>query len=301
MSDIKKTILVVDDEEKNVRLLKLDLEDAGYEVVSASDGVIALDILRKPHQIELVLLDRMMPNMNGMELLKIMKADPNLSKIPVIMQTAAAEKQQVIEGITSGVYYYLAKPFEEDLLLAIVKTAIEDYSNRIKLREKVKNFNEVLGIFSTVTIHVRTLQEAQGTAAFIANILPQPDEVITAVSELLINAVEHGNLGIDYSTKKKLVVDGKWQDEIEARLLLPQYKDKFVMVQLNRKPEQWELIIEDQGNGFDYSQYLTFAVDRATDPNGRGIAISVPAFSKMEYQGNGNKVVCLINKEVKKN
>jgi len=293
MTENKATILAVDDEENNLKLLKMCLEDGSYEVLVARDGVEAINTLKSNPNITLVLLDKMMPNMDGLSVMKIMKSDPELVKIPVIMQTAAAEKQQIIAGIQSGVYYYLTKPYEEDLLLAIVKTAIEDYGNRRKLIEEAARSRLVIGLFYTLGMRVKTLNDAQGTAAFISNMFPEPEKVVAAICEFITNAIEHGNLEIDYNKKKELAISGKWKDEIDARLIQPQYRDKYAIVKFSKHDEYCELIIEDQGNGFDWKPYLELSADRATDPNGRGIATSIPAFKKVEYNEKGNVVTCI--------
>lgn len=104
-------ILAVDDEEFNLMIIKAYLEEEGYDVILAADGLQGLEQLQKHPDIAVIVLDRMMPNMDGMTMLAKVKADPVWNEIPVIMQTAAASSQQVLEGIQAGVYYYLTKPY----------------------------------------------------------------------------------------------------------------------------------------------------------------------------------------------
>ena len=139
MDNQKIKILAVDDEEINLEILLDDLTLAGYEVICAEDGQIAWDLLQLHDDIEVILLDRMMPVMNGMELIGKLKADDRYKNIPVIMQTGAAATEQVKEGIDAGVYYYLTKPYDEELLLAIVASAIEDTKNAYTIKKELKN------------------------------------------------------------------------------------------------------------------------------------------------------------------
>ena len=81
-------ILAVDDEAFNLDIIGEYLEEVGHEVIQAEDGSIAMNILAKNSDIDLIVLDRMMPNMDGMEVLKKVKQHPELRTIPVIMQTA---------------------------------------------------------------------------------------------------------------------------------------------------------------------------------------------------------------------
>ena len=105
-------ILAVDDEAFNLDLMEHHLGRAGYQVVRAEDGIIALQKLEDDAGIELIVLDRMMPNLGGMEALRRIKTDARFQDIPVVMQTAAAAADQVLEGIKAGAYYYLTKPYK---------------------------------------------------------------------------------------------------------------------------------------------------------------------------------------------
>jgi len=120
MSDKKKRILVVDDERHIVRLVQVNLERAGYEVLTAYDGVEALEKV-KSEMPDMVVLDVMMPRMDGFEVLKNMQADPRLQNIPVIMLTAKAQDADIFRGWASGVSSYLTKPFNPRELLVFVE------------------------------------------------------------------------------------------------------------------------------------------------------------------------------------
>ncbi|MCB1917743.1 MAG: response regulator, partial [Rhodocyclaceae bacterium] len=120
-------ILVVDDEPFNREILAEVLDDPAYRISVAEDGGQAWDRLTADGEsFDLVLLDRMMPGMDGLEVLRRMKDTPRLRDLPVIMQTAAASPDQVREGIAAGAYYYLTKPFELETLLTIVRAALDD-------------------------------------------------------------------------------------------------------------------------------------------------------------------------------
>lgn len=119
-----KKILVVDDERHIVRLVQVNLERAGYQVVAAFDGKEALKKVssEKP---DLVVLDVMMPYMDGFQVLKQMKADAATKDIPVIMLTAKAQDADVFRGWASGVDMYLTKPFNPLELMTFVKRIFE--------------------------------------------------------------------------------------------------------------------------------------------------------------------------------
>lgn len=115
-----KKILAVDDERHIVRLIQVNLERAGYLVVTAYDGREALQKIEaeKP---DLVVLDVMMPYMDGLEALKRIRANPATRALPVIMLTAKAQDQDVFQGYSHGVDIYLTKPFNPIELLTFIK------------------------------------------------------------------------------------------------------------------------------------------------------------------------------------
>jgi len=114
-----KTILVVDDERHIVRLVQVNLERAGYEVVIAYDGIEALEAVQAKVP-DMIILDVMMPRMDGFETLKKLRADDKSKEIPVIMLTAKAQDADIFKGWSSGVDSYLTKPFNPRELLAFV-------------------------------------------------------------------------------------------------------------------------------------------------------------------------------------
>ena len=131
----KTLVLLVDDEALNLEILVeyFDGEDA-FLLQMAESGEAAWQLLQDPeNDFKLILLDRMMPGLDGIGLLRRMKGDPRLSGIPVIMQTAANSPDQIREGLEAGAYYYLTKPYRRDSLLAIVHAALSDAEARSAL------------------------------------------------------------------------------------------------------------------------------------------------------------------------
>ncbi len=117
MDNEKEKILVVEDEQDILELLTFNLTREGYEVTGISNGEQALrDIPRlQPH---LVLLDLMLPDVDGLEICRILRSSQATAKIPIIMITAKGEPSDVVLGLQTGADDYLAKPFDKKVLLA---------------------------------------------------------------------------------------------------------------------------------------------------------------------------------------
>ncbi|MDY6931192.1 MAG: response regulator [Halobacteriota archaeon] len=123
MADDRVKILIVDDEIDSLKSLKMALEFEGYAVVEAMNGPKALDIVYAEHP-DLVLLDLMMPEMDGYEVCRKMRGDSKISHIPVIMLTCISEVDNKIEGIEVGADDYVTKPFNLSELKARVKMVL---------------------------------------------------------------------------------------------------------------------------------------------------------------------------------
>ncbi len=127
MSD-KKRILAVDDESDVLLIIKTALMSEGYAVSTASNGPDAL-ALAQENRPDLVVLDMMMPEMSGFEVLDALRASPSTHTVPVIMITGVSDKAKIRQAIDSGIDYYIVKPFEFHDLISKVKIAISDAEN----------------------------------------------------------------------------------------------------------------------------------------------------------------------------
>lgn len=285
-------ILVVDDEPINLEIVSEYFDGSGYAPILVESGEEAWELLQaEDAPFELVLLDRMMPGMDGMELLHRIKSHPHLRSMPVVMQTAASAPEQVREGLTAGAYYYLIKPYEQESLLSIVRAALDDGRERSNLQQRLQEHRRALQCMNQGEFFVATVEEATHVAALIAQAYPDPEKAALGISELLVNAVEHGNLGITYSEKAQLKLSDNWHAEVARRLSLPENISKRARVSFLRDASQIALRVQDQGKGFDWQKYLELDPARAFDPNGRGIALArMLSFDTIEYQGCGNVV-----------
>lgn len=294
-------ILVVDDEPLNLDIIEefLTGKDTSYIVETANDGIEAMEKLEAaPEKYDVVLLDRMMPRMSGMEVLAKMNEHPELKYIPVILQTAKVSKEDILEGLKAGAYYYLTKPFTSDILLSVVKTAVKDRGFNKALLASLKVTKSSVKLLKDASFQFRDLNDVAAVSSLIACTCDEPEKIAMGLSELMINAIEHGNLQIGYKEKSSLRKKGLWELEIAHRLEMPEFKEKFASVNVVNDPEKVTFTITDQGNGFEWDSFLDFDTARVMDNHGRGIAMANKLyFSKLKYEGNGNKVTVMIEKQ----
>ena len=294
---LKETsLLVVDDNPTTLHLLATTLEKEGYQVTRATDGLEALDVLKAHKQdFDVIILDRMMPRLDGIGVTRQIFEDPDLKYIPIVMATAADKPEEISEGIKAGVFYYLTKPIERHTLLSVVQSAVKEVEQRRVLRAEMERHRQSFGLIQVLKSTYRTLDEAESLASFLANCFPDPDRALTGISELLINAVEHGNLGIRYEEKTRLIEENSWREEIGRRLESTEFRDREVVVIYERKDQTYYLQITDQWEGFNWKNFLEFDPSRAWHNHGRGIAMAnMIAFDRLVYNDKGNQVTAVM-------
>ncbi len=140
----KRKILVVDDDPTMVKLINVNLKLNNYSVVEATSGEQALDVLGK-ETLDLVVLDIMMPGVDGWEVLKRIRGNNDTEEMPVILVTAKTQDSDVIRGWELGADEYVIKPFNPLLLVEVIKMVLDrSYDERLERRKKQKEKLEVL-------------------------------------------------------------------------------------------------------------------------------------------------------------
>lgn len=157
MAELGK-VLVIDD---NPKFLEDSLPLYGYEVEVATDGLKAMKTLSKKNDFDIVLLDVMMPNMNGWDVLKEIRENENTKMLPIIMTTAISEEQKIVKGLKMGADDYIVKPFVLSTLLARIEAVIrrstwnKNDSSQIDIK-KVKSVNNDITPKESVVLDLLT-------------------------------------------------------------------------------------------------------------------------------------------------
>jgi len=133
----KATILVIDDEKDLIELVRYNLEKDGFDVIAATDGQSGLDVVKK-HRPDLVVLDLMMPGVDGLQICKQLRADPRTYRIPVIMLTAKATEADRIVGLELGADDYITKPFSPREVVARVKAVLRRSAPATEQRQEIR-------------------------------------------------------------------------------------------------------------------------------------------------------------------
>jgi len=293
----KNKILVVADSLPTLERSVADLREAGHDVMHASTTAAYLALLKQHHDIALILLGESIDGVKGAAHLNKIRAQVEAKDVPVILHTKSASNQPPLETIQAGIYHYLDTTYDRDTLLPMVNAILRSSANKKRLQEEMGEFQTTLSILHEAQFRFRTLDEARQLAYLIALCFPDPTRAIYGISEMLINAIEHGNLGITYEEKSALLREGTWEEEIKRRLALPENSQKFGLLTFEETDVAYVLRIKDQGTGFDWKSYMEITPERALSLNGRGIATSkLLSFSHITYLGDGSEVECVLEK-----
>ncbi|MBU1195077.1 MAG: response regulator transcription factor [Proteobacteria bacterium] len=134
----KETILIVDDEEDILELIKYNLKSEGYQILTAQTGEAAIKIARQS-QLDLLILDLMLPGIDGLEVTRYLKNNASTRDLPIVMLTAKGEESDVVTGLELGANDYISKPFSPKVLIARIRAILrrrrkqsEDSGNQIR-------------------------------------------------------------------------------------------------------------------------------------------------------------------------
>ena len=205
----RSNVLIVDDITRNLQVVGTILRQAGYAVTPATSGAEALEGVREQSP-DLILLDLMMPEMDGLEVCRRLKADPATRSIPVIFLTASNEMEHLVQGFEVGAVDYVTKPFNPPELLARVGTHLELQHARRRLREMNDEKNEFMGIaahdlrspLNAVKGYTEMLLEEEAMdrpeqAGLLRRIHDATQRMVEMVQNLLdVNAIERGEMNL---------------------------------------------------------------------------------------------------------
>lgn len=292
----KRTVLVLDDDEINLMILAKNAKEAGYAVQPFTSSEVAFDhLMQHPDQIDIILLDKMLPGVSGLELLQRIKHTESLKHIPVIIQTGDAGVDQMREGLESGAYYYLTKPFHPEILTAILHSAENECAMREELlAQEMAGHAQFINLLREGEFTLRTHEEARFLAATLSHAAENSEFVALGLMALLSNAIEHGNLDIGHERKRKALLTNSWARELAVRAGSAEYGGRAVHIHMSKTTSGLHLVIRDEGRGFDWQSYLgeQNTSDHLNEPNGRGIAQAMIMLDEVRYVGTGNEVHC---------
>jgi DNA-binding response OmpR family regulator len=209
----KAVILVVDDIPQNNDLLEAYLVPQGYSIVKATSGVEALRIINEK-QIDLILLDVMMPGMDGFEVTRRVRLDPKTRQMPIILVTALKETEDRIQGIKSGCDDYISKPFNKMELLARVESLL-----------KIKAYNDSMNSYrkQLETEVVNMSEKIQQSNVTLDEQNAQLNSLINSPDDIGIFSLNREYKYTSFNENHQRTMKKLWQADIQTGMRYPDY------------------------------------------------------------------------------
>ncbi len=272
----------------------------GFDVTYLREGLGALDELKSlTDKVSALVLDWRSDdpkNSAFVEALAVKAAGLNL---PVLVFAAASRPGDIEIVSAAGLRNILTIPCQ----LADLKNALAAVTVRpsVDRQENVFKFNCAASLVESCRFRFRTPDDVEKLAPLIAEILPYPERTVKGVSELMLNAIEHGNLEIGQERKSEWVARGVYQNELMKRLQTPPYSTRWAELIVNRRDNGVMVVITDQGCGFCWQDVIEVDAPEGspvTDPCGDGLAQAArESFDELRFNVAGNKVIAFVSGE----
>ena len=277
----QKNILVVDDDDAILDLVRHTLQRLNCEVFAHSSPISGFQFLQETN----------MPEITGIDLLRQIKKIDQLKYIPVIMITGRSDPDDIRQGIDAGAFYYLTKPFNQRVLSTLIRSAINHFARLESLQYEVEEGQHISQTLQEGRFEFCSFEQAERLSRWLTHACPDPVGARLGLHELLVNAIEHGNLEITYAEKTELIAQGRLHEEITTRMTDPRLGSRRVIVEYTWTPEYIDFLVTDMGKGFDFEPYLNLSPERAYSNHGRGIAMANSmSFGELEFFPPGNRV-----------
>ncbi|MCJ9429128.1 ATP-binding protein [Kordiimonas marina] len=206
--------------------------------------------------------------------------------IAILEKDAAAQEDTLLMMGASKVVDGSISAAQLRRMIAVDST---EYDRIKRLRKDIERRASAIGEVMQGTFRLHTRREAQNLATMLSLSASEPRTVAVGLSELIINGIEHGCLGIGHDEKGRLIESGALTEEIHHRRAQTDYAGRTVMVEFRRTADRLEFVITDPGEGFDYNG-VTAEAPGDLKKHGRGILMARNCFDELEYEGRGNIV-----------
>ncbi|HEB33371.1 MAG TPA: response regulator [Spirochaetes bacterium] len=286
-----KKILIVEDEYPVRDVLKIALSENGYMVYEAENGKKGVQMFIDCVP-DIVLTDVKMPGISGIEVTKRIKEKQ--ADADVVIMTGYGSEELVIEAIRAGATNYLKKPVSFDELFNILDHIIFKRENRKRFKV-IKD--GVIYEKKTVTLN-NEIEKVWGIVNQVLYNIPAflGERTIEGLKlglyEILVNAIEHGNLGITAEEKEKSLKNNSYSDLLTSRLNMAREKKKIVTIHSLFEGKKLTIEIIDQGGGFNHKERRSLSdSETIMGIHGRGIVLTSLYYDKLEFKDTGNIVI----------
>lgn len=286
------TALLIGDEAFRSLIEERALRPLGVLAAVAADVDTALPLARALEADLHAVVFRLPPDSGAIEAaLKPVLALCEPASMPLIV--VGDGPQAAAAAVNAGASHYLPAGAEADLMEAAVSSATRLCQRWRQIEAERRSRAGAMTLLTDGTFRFRTPDEASALAVALSAMGASPQRLALGLLELMLNAIEHGNLGIGFAEKSRLRAEGRFGQEVDERLARPENRGKWASVEVRRKDDRLSFLIVDDGLGFDWRNPPGALSDEAA-LHGRGILLARSlGFDDVRYEGCGNRVLAI--------
>lgn len=291
-----RRILLIEDDDEIVELIKTLLKDESVEINHVANGIEGLELILSDHsKYDLILVDRVLPGIDGIDILKKIKLNQEVINTPIIMATSSSKDEVVSQGIKAGAFYYLIKPLRKKSFLTVINRAFEHVDNIRNGLKYYDSFRGGISCFTHLEAKLSNHKSVLDLAYSLSFLFDDAARAFRGLYELLLNSVEHGIYGLG-EKKNDLVIDGKYKDFLND-IDSDEKKTGEVSVIIKRELTSTKITITDPGPGFNWTEFLSLDPSNSNKETGRGIAYAKEVcFDELTFNKEGNEVTATMFK-----
>lgn len=295
-------VLLIDDDRAVLHMIGDALIHHGMKVHPFSEGTPAIQLLEDPSgpQIDLVLSDINMDGMDGFDVIHRVKSiNPNL---PVVLMTGQASLEYAIRAMRMGAANLFQKPLT-------IRELVNSVFHLVSLHRELRMAEAGLRGLVEETRHFSFRSDEMDIPSMVVHLtdrlvplgFARPtnlDVIAMAYHEALVNALEHGNLEMDSSLKGDFITgQDAYAGLLEKRLEDPTFAQRRVVVQVSATPERFQVVITDDGPGFDTAKIPRISEDTLAKQCGRGLAMIHMVMDEVAHNPKGNQIKLVLKKK----
>lgn len=266
-----------------------DVESAKYQLVSASTSdEVCQAIGQWGDQLGVILLDWGIQGADAKEILQWLRSPAGPPSVEIVVVSQEFDREAIDSAIDNGAFYFLFPPYEPQQLLAIVRAANASCVLQRNLAQRIADTEDTFRLLDHGVFQIQTPRQAELLAVHLGSACDDPQRGV-GLLELMLNGIEHGNLGITYDEKTTLIQQNRLRDEIAQRMQKPEFRDRRVTVKMRRLKRCLRISISDEGPGFDFEKFMVMSPDRMFDSHGRGVLLANGVL-QLEYIAPGNRI-----------
>ncbi|MBL8939895.1 MAG: ATP-binding protein [Archangium sp.] len=220
---------------------------------------------------------------------------PSFSAMAVVVVVQRWSEALSWRGAQAGAFCCVPASLSVEALGSALEAAVNETVGRRRRLMPPNDLRQAGRCLERASFGFKSLDDAETLAALLSGAMPDSARRLGGVLELLVNAVEHGSLGVGAAEKRQLLLSGQLHAELERRATLPPYASRVAHASLERLEGCVRLTVSDEGDGFDFERVLAATPD-LTAPHGRGIYLArAMSFDRLRYEGRGNVVVAEVD------